>query len=238
MRHALIPPTEQITARIRTLDVDIPADISIPKNPRGLILFALTPGARRRSPANRRVADILNQSGYATALADLMADQESTRNARTGELCSGLDLLVRRMVALTDWIAMQPVFQDMPVGYFGAGSGAEAALIAAAKRPEVIRAVVSCGARLERAGASLGEIDAPVLVIAGSEDPSLLASQRAMMTRLPEWTHSQLEVIDGIADPFSDPHAVQRLARSTRSWYQRHFSKSAEPMEHATLSAS
>jgi dienelactone hydrolase len=224
------PRIRQSTASIRTIDTKLPTDLSIPDNAQGVVVFGDGIGGGRQTPSHRRVAEALNAGGLATVLADLFDDHATATGSDTGMPHSDLDLveLEQRVVAVTDWIAMQPGLREMRLGYFGAGLGAAAAIIAAAKRPEVVKALVLSGARLDLAESFLCEIAAPSLFIAGGDDPALITLHRSSIAQLPGETLARLEVIEGSGgDPLQDEKAVNRVAALARSWFQRFL-----PREH------
>lgn len=224
MRLTADHQSSQSTVRIRAINAQIPADISLPEKPQGLVVFGNGIGRGRHSPAQRRVAEILNAGGLATILADLLEDQPEV-DRHSGACHYDLDLLEERVVTVTDWIAMQSALREMPLGYFGAGMGGAAALIAAAKRPEVVRALVSCGAQLDLIEAFLCEVSAPALFIVGGDDPALLSLHRSAMTQLPERTFRALEVIEGVTgDPMHDESTVVRVGDFARRWFHRFLS--------------
>jgi dienelactone hydrolase len=222
MQSGTLPSIEKTVVQIR-IGVDIPAALSLPENPCGLIVFGDGAGSDRQNTASRRIAELLNEGGFATALADLVTGREQVLNLRTGEVCCGLDLLEQRLVEVTDWIAMQARLRDLPIGYFGIGDGAEASLIAAAKRPDVVRAVVSCEATLDRTEPFLDAVVAPTLFIVGSEDAEFLAYQRAKIAQLPESSVRRLTVIPSTASLLHDPETVNRIALLARRWYEHYL---------------
>jgi putative phosphoribosyl transferase len=230
---------EQMAALVRTTDTEIPVGVSLPAGPRGLIVFGDGIGSGLHGSENQRVSKILNQGGFATVLSEL-SGQEQVLNCHTGEICGGISLLEQRVVAITDWIAMQPSLKRMPMGYFGIGIGGEAALIAAAKRPEMAGAVVLCEARADTVGSCLEEILAPTLFIVGSEDPELVERQHIAINRLPASTVSRLEIIESGRELLNNPGVVDRIAAMAQSWYESHICNAEEMTEdglHSSISA-
>src|SRR3954463_14336071 len=146
------PSSINQSLRIPVADVALDADLGVPENPRGAVLFAHGSGSGRRSPRNRAVADELNRAGLVTVLADLLTAQEEQVDLRTAELRFDIDLLAGRLTALTDWVAHSESTAGLGIGLFGASTGAAAALIAAANRPATVQAVVSRGGRPDLAG--------------------------------------------------------------------------------------
>ena len=138
-----------------------PADISLPDQAKGLVLFAHGSGSSRHSPRNRHVADVLNRGAVETILIDLLTAEEEAVDLQTAELRCDIPLLSRRLTAITDWICRQPVLKHLGLGYFGASTGAAAALVAAAERSKIVRAVFSRGGRPDLAGPALRGVLAP-----------------------------------------------------------------------------
>ena len=206
-------------AVIRVIDAEIPADISVPANAHGLIFFGDGLSYGRHSPTQQRITRHFNENGFATLLADLVSAYERTQNTHSGELCCGLDLLERRVVTATDWIAMQSGIHELPLAYFGAGVGAEAALIAATRRPEMIRAVVACGADLDHIEPFLREIFAPTLLIWGMDDPAGLDRQRYRMLQFPEKTMRQLVVTRRL----KQESVAGEIAGIALEWFRQYF---------------
>lgn len=207
-----------------TLDIDgarLPGDLARPPGARGLVLFAHGSGSSRLSPRNRYVAGVLQQAGLATLLFDLLTADEERRDAVTAELRFDIPLLGRRLGAATDWVRARPETADLPVGYFGASTGAAAALIAAAERPGVVRAVVSRGGRPDLAGDALPRVTAPTLLIVGVADTPVIALNRRAMAALRAEVH--LEIVPGAGHLFEEPGALEQVARLARDWFQRHL---------------
>src|SRR6185437_6107281 len=161
------------TARAVTITAEgapLAGDLSIPTDARGIVVFAHGSGSSRHSPRNRFVADTLRAGGLATLLMDLLTEDEEAEDVRTLALRFDIGLLARRLVGATDWLAQQPDKSALPIGYFGASTGAGAALVAAAERPDAVAAIVSRGGRPDLAGPSLGAVRAPTLLIVGGAD--------------------------------------------------------------------
>jgi putative phosphoribosyl transferase len=227
MKPAAAIDCKHTAATIRVVDVELSADISVPENAQGVIVFGDGVGSSQHSPLHYRVTKLLNEGGLATVLADLIAENETAVNRHTGETLFGLDLLERRVVALADWIAMQPELRDLPLAFFGDGAGAEAALIASTRRPEIVRAIVSCGPRLHRVEHILGEVFAPALFIYGSgTEPagsSPLDHERALIGKLPASTVRDLGLVSSEGDLFDAPDAVDQIVAMAQKWYQQHL---------------
>src|SRR5581483_3257266 len=175
--------------------VTLEGDLAVPGGARGLVLFAHGSGSSRASPRNRHVAGVLNGAGFATLLFDLLTRDEEVVDARTGRFRFDIELLAERLEATTDWIRPRPDLGGLPVGYFGASTGAAAALIAAAARPAVVRAIVSRGGRPDLAGAAIDRVTAPTLLIVGDRDAPVLELNRQVLPRL--GGEARLEIVPG-----------------------------------------
>ena len=154
--------------------VSLEADLVVPAGARGLVLFAHGSGSSRHSPRNRMVAERLRGAGFATMLADLLTPREEHRDRATATLRFDIDLLAERVLAAVDWLGQPGPARELPLGLFGASTGAAAALAAAARRPVAVRAVVSRGGRPDLAGPSLPVVEAPTLLIVGGRDEYVL----------------------------------------------------------------
>lgn len=217
-------------ARAVEIPVDglvLEADLSVPPDARGLVIFAHGSGSGRLSPRNRFVARGLQAAGLATLLLDLLSAQEERIDERTREFRFDIPLLAARLVAATDWVAREPTIARLPIGYFGASTGAAAALIAAAERPAAVGAVVSRGGRPDLAGAALERVQAPTLLIVGGHDPEVLDLNRAAMERMAIAT--ELEVVPGATHLFEEPGALEDVTERARTWFTSHLMHRREP---------
>jgi pimeloyl-ACP methyl ester carboxylesterase len=158
-----------------------------------------------------------------TILADLLTESEEAADTQTFALRFDIGLLARRLTAITDWIATQDPLRQLPLAYFGASTGAAAALCAAANRPRAVRAVVSRGGRPDLAGPALARVLTPCLFIVGGDDPVVLRLNRAAIAALPDQTERRLEIIPGASHLFEEPGALDRVTELARSWFQRHL---------------
>jgi putative phosphoribosyl transferase len=199
--------------------IQLAADVSLPENAKGLVLFAHGSGSSRHSPRNRHVADVLNRGSIGTILIDLLTEEEEQVDLRTAELRFDIPLLGSRVAEITDWIQEQPALKKLGLGYFGASTGAAAALVAAAKRPTELRAVVSRGGRPDLAGPFLKGVKAATLFIVGGDDTQVLELNRSAMAQLPRQTPHKLEVIPGATHLFEEPGTLDRAAALARDWF-------------------
>ncbi len=211
----------QQTMRIPAAGVVLDADVVVPENARGVVLFAHGSGSGRFSPRNRYVAGELNSAGLATVLADLLTAEEERVDSRTGQLRFDISLLSARMVALTDWLAGHGPTAGLGVGLFGASTGAAAALAAAAARPAAVQAVVSRGGRPDLAGDVLRLVRQPTLLIVGGRDAVVIELNRAALSKLGGET--RLEIVPGASHLFEEPGALEQVARLARDWFVRHL---------------
>jgi len=201
--------------------LDLEGTLSVPREATGVVLFAHGSGSSRHSPRNRFVAAELQQAGLGTLLIDLLSAEEERVDARTGELRFDIGLLARRVVAATDWLARQAAATGLPIGCFGASTGAAAALVAAAERPDVVAAVVSRGGRPDLAGDALGRVRAPTLLIVGGNDEVVLDLNRQAQATLRAET--KLEIVPGATHLFPEPGKLERVAELARDWFTRHL---------------
>ncbi|HEY3702105.1 MAG TPA: dienelactone hydrolase family protein [Acidimicrobiales bacterium] len=211
----------QIPAGACVLD----ADLAGPDSPVAVVAFAHGSGSSRHSPRNRSVATVLQEAGLATLLADLLTPEEEQADLRTGHLRFDIGLLADRLVAISDWLAEEPTTSALPIGFFGASTGGAAALVAAARRPQDVSAVVSRGGRPDLAGADLGAVRAPTLLIVGGRDDVVLGLNQQALSELRG--EKRLEVVPGASHLFEEPGALQTVAGLARGWFLDHLPKVA-----------
>ena len=199
----------------------LPGSLAVPADARGLVLFAHGSGSSRHSPRNRRVAATLNDRGYATLLLDLLTADEERVDRATAELRFDIALLGERLVATIDWLAAHDDVGFLQLGLFGASTGAAGALIAAAERPEAVRAVVSRGGRPDLAGDALERVEAPTLLLVGALDAPVIAMNRDAQARM--HAETELEIVSGASHLFEEPGALEEVARLALAWFRRHL---------------
>jgi dienelactone hydrolase len=209
------------SVQIPVAGVVLDADVGVPEQARGVVLFAHGSGSGRHSPRNRYVAGELQRAGLATVLADLLTVAEEQRDAWTGELRFDIGLLATRLAALTDWVVGDARTTGLGVGLFGASTGAAAALVAAAERPETVQAVVSRGGRPDLAGDYLPRVRQPTLLIVGGEDTVVIELNRQAMERMAGET--RLEIVPGATHLFEEPGTLEQVARLARDWFLLHL---------------
>jgi dienelactone hydrolase len=200
------------------------ADLAMPRDAEAAIIFAHGSGSGRFSPRNRFVAEALQQEGFATVLVDLLTTQEQRVDQQSLEYRFNTDLLSERLVGVTDWFRQDPTFSHLRLGYFGASTGAAAALIAASQRPGIIDAVVSRGGRPDLAGAALARVAAPTLLIVGERDYEVLLLNREAekVIKAPK----KLEIVIGATHLFEQIGALEQVSILATKWFRKNLIQS------------
>jgi len=210
---------EHAPVTVRVGSVELEGYLSVPTAAAGVVVFAHGSGSSRHSPRNRYVADVLNEGGLATLLIDLLNADEQAVDLQTSQLRFDIPFLADRLVAITQWLRDQPQMAGLKVGYFGASTGAGAALMAAAELPRLIDAVVSRGGRPDLAGDALERVDAPTLAIVGGKDRVVLELNRKALARMN--CGKALHVIPGASHLFEEPGALEEVAKLARAWFTK-----------------
>ena len=218
-------PSEAIheAVRVDVGVVSIDGDLRVPDRAAGLVIFAHGSGSSRFSRRNRAVAGVLEAAGFGTLLLDLLTPDEEAVDERTREYRFDIDLLGRRVVGATDWVQARPYLHHLPVAFFGASTGAAAALMAAAARPEIARAVISRGGRPDLADEALPNVQAPTLLIVGGDDEPVIEMNREAMHRMR--APVELEIVPGATHLFEERGALEQVARLAADWCRRHLKK-------------
>lgn len=196
-------------------------DLTLPEVAGGMIVFAHGSGSGRRSPRNRSVAAFLHQARLATLLVDLLSADEAAADEVTGEFRFDIELLAGRVRAAVDWLASEPHTRALPIGVYGASTGAAAALMAAAADPRHVKAVVSRGGRPDLAGNVLAQVTAPTLLVVGGADTLVLRLNREALAALR--CPKRLEVVAGATHLFEEPGALEAVSRLARDWFAHHL---------------
>ncbi len=207
--------------------VTLEGDLSIPAGATSLVLFAHGSGSSRLSPRNIQVARGLQEAGLATLLFDLLTQEEGAEDAFTGHLRFDIELLARRLLGVTELMAGGFAGQPWRLGYFGASTGAAAALIAASHRPDVVEAVVSRGGRPDLAGSALSAVEAPTLLIVGEYDRVVIDLNRNAFERL--WCIKRLDIVPRATHLFEEPGALEEVTRLARGWFEHYLANPAPP---------
>ncbi|OIJ68083.1 dienelactone hydrolase family protein [Streptomyces mangrovisoli] len=209
------------SVKVPSNGVLLDGDLAVPLDARGMVLFAHGSGSSRLSPRNRAVAEGLRGAGFATLLLDLLTEAEEREDAVTARLRFDLALLAGRLVDAVDWLGRRPGTAVLPVGLFGASTGAGAALVAAAARPGRVTAVVSRGGRPDLAGDALPRVAAPVLLVVGGADAPVLGLNREAARLLPAL--HRLHVVPGATHLFPEPGALEQVTEAAVDWFHRHL---------------
>lgn len=211
---------EEKPVRVSAGLVELEGNLGVPEGGRGVGLFAHGSGSGRHSPRNLTVAGVLRRAGLATLLIDLLTEEGEAEDLGTGRLRFDIGLLADRLVGATDWLKENPDTASLRIGYFGASTGAGAALVAAAKRAEV-GAVVSRGGRPDLAGNALSQVRAPTLLIVGGNDALVIEMNEEAMDRLR--VEKRLEIVPGATHLFEEPGALDEVTRLAADWFQSHL---------------
>ena len=196
--------------------IDLTGDLIVPSGAKGIVLFAHGSGSSRRSSRNRAVATALHDAGLGTLLFDLLSDEEEAVDARTAELRFDIPLLAERLLGATRWVEAADELSDLRVGYFGASTGAAAALVAAADSPRV-GAIVSRGGRPDLAGSALAGVICPTLLIVGGEDVRVIAMNEEALEQLR--CEKRLDIVPGATHLFEEPGALERVSELASDWF-------------------
>jgi dienelactone hydrolase len=206
---------------VQAAGVALEGALELPREAGAIVVFAHGSGSSRFSPRNRLVSAFLNQGGLGTLLLDLLTAEESEIDERTGALRFDIELLGCRLVGALDWLAERPEVRGLPVGLFGASTGAAAALIAAAERPDQVAAVVSRGGRPDLAMEALPRVRAPTLLIVGGLDGPVIGMNQQAAAQLT--VEHRLEIVPGATHLFEEPGKLEEVAHLARDWFQQHL---------------
>lgn len=201
-------------------NMTLPGNLAIPEPVRGIVVFAHGSGSSRHSPRNRFVARMLQEHGLATLLFDLLTPEEEAHDRISAHLRFDIELLTKRLADATDWVKQNPETRELRLGYFGASTGAAAALVAAAQRAREVVAVVSRGGRPDLAGAALERVQAPTLLIVGGEDPIVRDLNQEALAAL-GCVHKELVVIPGATHLFEEPGTLEKARKAAAGWFER-----------------
>jgi putative phosphoribosyl transferase len=217
---------EEHEVRVPVGSETLKGNLGVPEDAQGVVLFAHGSGSGQHSPRNRYIAQELRKAGLATLLIDLLTPEEEEIDLRTRHLRFDIGLLSERLIGATDWLKRESDTQNLHVGYFGASTGAGAALVAAAERPEEVGAIVSRGGRPDLAGEALTRVSAPTLLIVGENDVPVIDMNREAMERLR--VEKELEIVAGATHLFEEPGALEEVARLASDWFVRYSGSGRE----------
>jgi putative phosphoribosyl transferase len=207
--------------RLDCAGVGLVGDLALPPDARAVVIFAHGSGSSRHSPRNRAVAEVLQHGGVGTLLLDLLTEHEDLIDATTAEFRFNIPVLAERLIGAVDWAVANPQISSLPVGLFGASTGAAAALIAAAKHSDAVGAVVSRGGRPDLAEDSLDAVTAPTLLIVGGRDDVVIGLNKEAFARLNG--PRELQIVPGATHLFEEPGALEHVSRLARDWFQHHL---------------
>jgi putative phosphoribosyl transferase len=225
-------PTEALSVSVSAHSVTLAGDLVIPDKAIGVVLFAHGSGSSRTSPRNRHVAQILQQAGLATLLMDLLTPAEAAEDMYHARLRFDIPLLAERLIGAVDWCQHHPIMATrlgvgpLPIGLFGASTGAAAALVAASKCPSLVKAVVSRGGRPDLAGSALAWVQAPTLLIVGGKDYAVIEMNQAALISIQ--AEKRLEIIPGATHLFEEQGALEEVAKLASQWFRQYLTPSTQ----------
>lgn len=211
----------EVSIKIREGTGAIKGNLVVPSGAKGVVLFAHGSGSGRFSPRNQYVAKVLNRAGIATFLIDLLTQEEEDRDVVTAEYRFDIELLAKRLMDATEWLMTNQTTKNLRIGYFGASTGAAAALIAAAKLPQHIEAVVSRGGRPDLAIPYIPKVRAPTLFIVGGDDLEVIELNRKAMRNFP--AENKLEIVPGASHLFVETGKLEAVAKLATEWFSKHL---------------
>lgn len=197
-------------------------NLFLPEGGQGIVLFAHGSGSSRHSPRNRYVARVLQEAGLATLLIDLLTSEEERIDEQTQDLRFDIGFLSDRLAGATDWLRKYPATHDLAIGYFGASTGAAAALVAATERPGAISAIVSRGGRPDLAGDALRRVQSPTLLLVGGNDLPVISLNRQALAQLAA-EEKKLVIVPGATHLFEEPGTLEEVARLAADWFTRYL---------------
>ena len=212
---------EEKAVKIPSGEVAVIGNLTSPSKARSIVVFAHGSGSSRFSPRNTRVAREINASGMSTLLIDLLTEEEEATDMYSGEYRFNIDLLAKRLADATEWVVKNPATKNFAVGYFGASTGAAAALIAAAKLPEYVKAVVSRGGRPDLAGNYLPYVKAPTLLIVGGDDVEVIELNREAREQMTAQT--KIVIVPGATHLFEEPGKLEQVAKLAIDWFVQYL---------------
>ncbi|MER7443611.1 dienelactone hydrolase family protein [Micromonospora avicenniae] len=204
-------------------NVELVADVILPADSVGVVLFAHGSGSSRHSPRNVAVARVLNQRALGTVLVDLLTPAEDAVDSRTAELRFNIELLADRLAAIVDWLGAEQATRGLPIGLFGASTGAAAALVSAAARPGQVDAVVSRGGRPDLARSALAAVRAPTLLLVGGLDDEVIALNEQARAQLSGTV--ELHIVPGATHLFEEPGTLDQVTAAAGDWFTRHLTR-------------
>lgn len=221
MGHPALAKSERRRVQIQSGQIILTGALTIPLNASGVVLFAHGSGSSRHSPRNQFVAETIHNAGLGTLLFDLLTREEEAIDTHSRHLRFDIELLAERLVNATFWLNGE--FDHLRIGYFGASTGAAAALVAAAELGEIVRAVVSRGGRPDLAADSLPRVKAPTLLIVGGLDDAVIELNQSAYAQLR--CEKDVEIVPGATHLFEEPGTLEEVAQLAADWFQRHLTR-------------
>ena len=223
MGKAMASNMHEKLVHVKIGKIVLEGNLVIPKGSQGIVLFAHGSGSSRHSPRNQYVAGVLQEAGLGTLLIDLLTVAEERVDAYTMHLRFDIGLLAERLAGATDWLVDNQETRQLNIGYFGASTGAAAALVAATKHPDVIKAVVSRGGRPDLAGPSLPHVKAPTLLIVGGDDTPVIDLNEQAREQMR--TECKIVIVPGATHLFEEPGTLEQVARLAAEWFTKYLTK-------------
>ena len=220
MRKA-VEEEEENSVRIPVDKTTIEGNLVMPPHAKGVVLFAHGSGSGRFSPRNQYVAKVLNKAGIATLLIDLLTKQEEEEDLQTGQFRFDINLLAQRLIGATEWLRKNPRTKNLAFGYFGASTGAAAAMISAAKLPEYVKAVVSRGGRPDLALDYIPKVKVPTLFIVGGNDTVVIDLNKKAMQNFS--AGKKLEIVPGASHLFEETGKLEEVAKLAANWFSKYL---------------
>ncbi len=216
-----MPDRDEGLVSVEADGVTLAGSLLVPRNARGIVVFAHGSGSSRFSSRNRYVAEVLRKGGMGTLLLDLLTEEEEAVDDRTAQLRFDIDMLATRLAGTVSWLREQREHGHQTIGFFGASTGGGAALVAAANIPNEIRAVVSRGGRPDLAGPALPHVTAPTLLIVGGDDTPVIAMNREAYDELR--CEKRMEIVPGATHLFEEPGTLEKVAELARDWFAKYL---------------
>lgn len=227
LKEHLFPTEKSRDIEINIGSKTLHGQLAVPRGACGLVMFIHGSGSSRHSPRNQQVAAGLQQGGIATLLFDLLTPAEESFDLQTAEFRFNIPHLTQRVLEVTDWVLQQNEIGSLPIGYFGASTGAAAALVAAALRPAAVDAVVSRGGRPDLANEELPVVQAPTLLIVGGNDPETLKLNEQAIVQMR--CEREMRIVPGATHLFEEPGALERVTHLARGWFKRYLGTKPTP---------
>lgn len=228
MTQNFLHDVEEKVVSVKLGSISLQAEIVIPEDSQGIVVFAHGSGSSRYSTRNRYLAHVLRQTGgLATILVDLLTQEEEIMDLRSGHFRNSTTFLATRLVCITDWLLSNSITSNLKIGYFGDGVAGGAALLAAAQRPTIVEALVSRSGGTRLTSEVLSYVQAPTLLIVGGNDSSTVTMNQDMLKQI-QTSKKQLEIISGANCQFQERGALDEVARLAACWFKHYLTSSEQ----------